>query len=233
MMNEPTPIKRSLAVSVAAHILIFGTALAFAHSGGVLFTLDRGVITVSLISEDKSGGVTGKVLQRVKELMAHPVRSSLADGDAMERAVSTSPDAAGQAREGAPRDSQDQGQAEEQGLGSRNGTGEGAVEGPVDASAGKLFGYSSAEWQLLQSSLERAKAYPRLARERGIEGTVLVRFRARPSGSIEQVDIVKSSGARILDEASISTVYRAAPIPYVDGWVEVPMVYQLRKAGEP
>jgi TonB family protein len=67
-----------------------------------------------------------------------------------------------------------------------------------------------------------------VARERGIEGTVLVRFKVLPTGEIERVDIIKSSGSDILDKASVHTVYRAAPMPYVNGWVEVPMSYVLK-----
>ncbi len=81
---------------------------------------------------------------------------------------------------------------------------------------------------MLQSAIEKAKNYPRLARERGIEGVVLVKFRVLPSGDVEEVSVVRSSGASILDEASVRTVRRAAPMPYVNGWVEVPMVYELK-----
>ncbi len=81
---------------------------------------------------------------------------------------------------------------------------------------------------MLQSAIEKAKSYPRLARERGIEGVVLVRFRVLPSGEVQEVNIAKSSGAAILDEASVRTVQRAAPMPYVSGWIEVPMVYELK-----
>jgi protein TonB len=80
----------------------------------------------------------------------------------------------------------------------------------------------------LHSAIERAKTYPRFAREHGIEGTVLVRFKVLPTGDIETVRVIKSSGAQILDDASVRTVYRAAPMPYVNGWVEVPMVYELK-----
>ena len=81
---------------------------------------------------------------------------------------------------------------------------------------------------MLQSAIEQSKTYPRLARERGIEGTVLVRFKVLPSGTVETVNVVRSSGASILDEASVTTVYRAAPLPFVSGWVEVPMSYVLK-----
>lgn len=67
-----------------------------------------------------------------------------------------------------------------------------------------------------------------MARERGIQGVVRVRFKLRPSGDVETVEIVKSSGYDILDAATIRTVYRAGPMPYVNGWVEVPMAYVLK-----
>jgi TonB family protein len=67
-----------------------------------------------------------------------------------------------------------------------------------------------------------------MARERGIEGVVRLRFRLKPSGDVERVEIAGSSGYDILDTASIRTVYRASPMPYVNGWVEVPMAYVLK-----
>jgi protein TonB len=67
-----------------------------------------------------------------------------------------------------------------------------------------------------------------MARERGIEGVVRLRFRLSPSGSIERVEVTKSSGHTILDTASVNTVYRAGPMPYVSGWVDVPIAYVLK-----
>ncbi len=89
-------------------------------------------------------------------------------------------------------------------------------------------GISPEEWANLAAAIERTKNYPRLARERGIEGVVRVRFRLTSSGTVEKIEIVKSSGSEILDNASISTVYRAAPMPHVSGWVEMPMKYVLK-----
>ncbi len=85
-----------------------------------------------------------------------------------------------------------------------------------------------AEWALIAASIERTKNYPRLARERGIEGMVRLRFRLTSSGAVEKLEIVQSSGSEILDSASIGAVYRAAPLPYVSGWVEMPMKYVLK-----
>ncbi len=41
-------------------------------------------------------------------------------------------------------------------------------------------------------------------------------------------EVMKSPGCEILDSASISAVHRAAPMPYVNGWVEMPMRYVLK-----
>jgi protein TonB len=81
---------------------------------------------------------------------------------------------------------------------------------------------------VIVSSIERVKSYPRLARERGIEGVVHLRFRVRPQGEVDRVEVVRSSGYEILDTASVRTVYRAAPMPYVSGWIEVPIAYVLK-----
>jgi protein TonB len=97
--------------------------------------------------------------------------------------------------------------------------------GEVGSRAGML---TPNQWQLIQSALERAKNYPRMARERGIEGVVHIRFRILPSGDVECVEILKSSGHAILDSASVETVYQSRPLPYVTGWVEVPIAYEIK-----
>jgi TonB family protein len=56
-----------------------------------------------------------------------------------------------------------------------------------------------------------------MARERGIEGAVHVRFKVLSSGQVERVEILKSSGSEILDSASVRTVYRSEPLPSVNG----------------
>jgi len=88
------------------------------------------------------------------------------------------------------------------------------------------------EWSLLAEAIERAKQYPRMARERGIEGVVWLRVKLAPSGAVEKIEIAESSGSEILDKAAIETVYRATATtaaPYVsDDWVKFPMRYVLK-----
>jgi TonB family protein len=107
--------------------------------------------------------------------------------------------------------------------------------GPVTASTGMGngiepgFGLIAPEQlSLIVSAIERTKSYPRLARERGTEGVVHLRFRLSPEGSIEKIEIMESSGSTVLDSASIRAVYLAAPMPYVQGWIEVPIAYVLK-----
>lgn len=75
--------------------------------------------------------------------------------------------------------------------------------------------------------IESAKRYPKIARKMGIEGTAVVRFKLRPKGQIETVEIVESSGSEILDKASLETVRDAAPFPYKEGWLKVGIVFKI------
>ena len=61
-----------------------------------------------------------------------------------------------------------------------------------------------------------------------IEGVVRLRFRLNAAGGIEAVEVIKSSGSELLDSSSIRAVHRAAPMPPVTGWVEMPMRYVLK-----
>ena len=79
----------------------------------------------------------------------------------------------------------------------------------------------------IRGQIEKAKKYPEAARRDGLEGTVDLRFRLTPAGWVETVEIVHSSGFGILDEASQQTIRRAAPFPFVRGWIRLPLSYRL------
>lgn len=105
------------------------------------------------------------------------------------------------------------------GVGTRIGVGRG--DGPGGGGTG---------WhQLLRERIERAKQYPALARRWGMEGTVEVEFRIARDGTVEALRVVKSSEFPLLDEASIETIKRAAPLPVVPGTIRVPISYRLRE----
>jgi TonB family protein len=99
------------------------------------------------------------------------------------------------------------------GAGARGGTGAGAAD---------LL-------QVIRQKIERehARVYPETARRKGMEGTVEVRFRIAGDGSVEAVEVVRSSGHPLLDEISTQTVRRAGPYPVLAGWIRIPLSYRL------
>lgn len=80
----------------------------------------------------------------------------------------------------------------------------------------------------IRRSIEKAKIYPVLARKRGIEGTVYISFLIGSKGEPLDVRISKGSGSSILDNATRDIIRRAAPFPYVDSPIEVPVVFRLK-----
>ena len=79
----------------------------------------------------------------------------------------------------------------------------------------------------IRHRIEQNKIYPDAARQEGIQGTVELRFRIAQDGSVEAIEILRSSGSNILDEASRQTLRRAAPYPVVRGWIRLPLSYRL------
>lgn len=86
----------------------------------------------------------------------------------------------------------------------------------------------------IRGAMEATKSYPRIARDRGWQGTVKVRFRFLPGGSLGEVEVVDSSGFPVLDEHAVKMA-RAADLPRVPGALaatgfelEVPIQFRLR-----
>lgn len=64
----------------------------------------------------------------------------------------------------------------------------------------------------LRAAVERAKVYPRAARERGLYGTTQVALQIGPAGEVVALRLLRSSGAKALDDAALAAV-RAARLP--------------------
>jgi periplasmic protein TonB len=75
--------------------------------------------------------------------------------------------------------------------------------------------------------------YPTLAVRQGWQGTVLLRVRVLQSGAVESVEVMRSSGKKLLDDAAIHTVERWVFAPStrgstpVDGFATVPIEFKL------
>jgi protein TonB len=63
------------------------------------------------------------------------------------------------------------------------------------------------------TQIERHKAYPHAAEQRGERGVVELAFSIDREGRVVSTSIVKSSGHAALDQESIATVHRAEPLP--------------------
>ncbi len=80
---------------------------------------------------------------------------------------------------------------------------------------------------LIIRKIEAAKDYPGVVRKMGIEGTAIVRFKLKPNGQVEALEIMESSGSEILDLASLETVRDASPMPYKEGWLKVGIGFKI------
>jgi TonB family protein len=111
------------------------------------------------------------------------------------------------------------------------GKGSGAGQGEGGASRFSSVHGSSGDGDSviaeIMRRIEKAKRYPRMARKMGTEGQATVRFKIKPDGKVEGVELMESSGSEILDQASLETVQRAAPLPYKEGWLKVVIVFKI------
>jgi protein TonB len=66
---------------------------------------------------------------------------------------------------------------------------------------------------MIKAMIANKNTYPKASRKRGETGTVVIQVSISHLGSLIEVKVVKSSGKKRLDRASIKAVKRAAPFP--------------------
>ena len=77
-------------------------------------------------------------------------------------------------------------------------------------------------------------AYPRMARRRGYEGTVLLEVLVDSAGKVEDLRVLKSSGYKVLDRSAIKSAKNWLFEPgsigdeKVEMWVRIPIRFELR-----
>jgi TonB family protein len=117
------------------------------------------------------------------------------------------------------------------GSGGGNGTAAGHAAGGLAGLGGRGgSGAGSGVANLLgtiRRQIEQAKVYPDRMRREGIQGTVELKFRIASDGSVEAIEVARSSGHRVLDEVSAQTIRRAGPYPFIAGWIRIPLEYRL------
>ncbi|MDX5333720.1 MAG: energy transducer TonB [Gammaproteobacteria bacterium] len=87
---------------------------------------------------------------------------------------------------------------------------------PAAATAGLIASIEQAYKTALQAEIARHRSYPLMARRLRQEGTVAVGFVVQADGQLTAIELLESSGHRLLDEAALAAVREVArfrPIP--------------------
>jgi len=82
----------------------------------------------------------------------------------------------------------------------------------------------------VQSRVQAAASYPKIAQKRGVEGETLVSFEIASNGTPHSSTTERSSGSLLLDRAALAAVEQAAPLPWIYGRVAVPVRFVLKDA---
>ncbi len=67
--------------------------------------------------------------------------------------------------------------------------------------------------QEVAARIHAVKTYPRNARRKGWEGTVVVKLQLAFTGEVQETDVAQTSGYELLDEAALEAVRNAHPFP--------------------
>ncbi len=84
----------------------------------------------------------------------------------------------------------------------------------------------------IRLALQKRLDYPHLARQRGYEGEIFVKFLLDSKGKVSRIEIVRASKHHILNKSAVKTVKKACkdfPKPGEMTYIEVPIVYTLEK----
>lgn len=89
--------------------------------------------------------------------------------------------------------------------------------------------YLKENFAYIRDLIQRKITYPKLARQMGWEGKVIVSFIVKSDGHTEDIKIINSSGIEILDKSSIDAVKKASPFPKppVEAQIIIPISYRF------
>jgi protein TonB len=91
-----------------------------------------------------------------------------------------------------------------------------------------------AQFSVISKLVREHLEYPYLARRMGWEGEVLLFFRLNPTGEVEEIKVLKSSGFEVLDKSAVNAVKRASkhfPRPNQIVLIKLPIQFKLESGG--
>ncbi len=80
----------------------------------------------------------------------------------------------------------------------------------------------------IKRKIEAHKTYPLVAKKQFWQGISQVRFELHQNGSLKYVQLVQSSGHALLDEAALTAVKQAQPLPYYAGPIHFNLRFNLK-----
>ncbi|MBU1916834.1 TonB family protein [bacterium] len=113
------------------------------------------------------------------------------------------------------------------------GFGSGASDTPAGGSGagldkgGEVSAIAPSVLASIRKKIMKKKKYPLLAKEQGLSGIVTLNFQINKAGQLDYIKIMKSSGHDSLDQAAISSVQKAVPLPHYTEPIAVALEYRL------
>ena len=77
---------------------------------------------------------------------------------------------------------------------------------------------------MIKQRIEEVRRYPYRAKRQGIEGMIDLSFIVLSNGISRDIEIVRSSGSKILDEEAVQTIKRANPFPPIPAEIKTPFI---------
>jgi protein TonB len=111
---------------------------------------------------------------------------------------------------------------------------EGVKEGATPKRSEPSGKVEEAQFSTISKLVREHLEYPYLARRMGWEGEVLLFFRLNPTGEVEELKVLKSSGFEVLDKSAVNAVKRASkhfPRPKQIVLIKLPIQFKLEVGG--
>jgi protein TonB len=111
---------------------------------------------------------------------------------------------------------------------------EGVKEGAMTKTSEPSGKVEEAQFSIISKLVREHLEYPYLARRMGWEGEVLLFFRLNPTGEVEELKVLKSSGFEVLDKSAVNAVKRASkhfPRPKQIVLIKLPIQFKLESGG--
>ncbi len=218
-MTSPS-MRLWLGLSVLLHLVVAAALFAASLASAPVRSSPKpeGVMMVRLIGDDRGERTARPAEQNVSspEPSAHPRRIEsphppLTKGGPEEHSPEVTASVVTFSE--APSAVDGDGASIEEPTGQSGGDAESREEASPEAAGATGVAPEDAYRPVVLAALARAKRYPLLGRQRGIEGVVGIAFTIHPDGHVSAPEVIQSSRSPVLDEAALGMVRRIGTLP--------------------